>query len=93
MSGFRCYVKISQPCRDSGSLSARPENLASRKLSHELSTVMGDVIQLVTFIKSQALNSSLLNQMYSDMGSEYEYLLYYTSRESATETVRNTCRS
>ncbi|XP_042228049.1 zinc finger BED domain-containing protein 5-like [Homarus americanus] len=55
------------------------ENLASRKLSHELNSVMEDVIKIVNFIKSSALNSRLFNQMCSDMGSEYEHLLYYSA--------------
>ncbi|KAG7161284.1 ZBED8-like 6 [Homarus americanus] len=44
-----------------------------------LNSVMEDVIQIVNFIQSSALNSRLFNQMCSDMGSEYEHLLYYSA--------------
>lgn len=52
------------------------ENLAFQKLSRELNPVV-DVIQIVNFIKSAALNSVLFSQMFSDMGSKYEHFLYY----------------
>ena len=53
------------------------ENLASKKLSHEFQKVMQEVIQVVNFIKSRALNSRLFAQMCSDFGYHIN-LLYYS---------------
>ncbi|XP_076062445.1 protein FAM200B-like [Oratosquilla oratoria] len=48
-------------------------------MSIELNTVMVDMIQIVGFIRSSALNSRLFNQMCSDIQLEFEHLLYCSS--------------
>ncbi|XP_076049324.1 SCAN domain-containing protein 3-like [Oratosquilla oratoria] len=77
--GFTARVKQVNPTVIVTHCLLHRENLASRKMSIELNTVMEDVIQIVNFIKSLALNSRLFSQMCSDMQSEYEHLLYYSS--------------
>ena len=54
------------------------ENIASKKLSHEFQKVMQEVIQVVNFIKSRALNSRLFAHMCSDFGCDHINLLYYS---------------
>ena len=77
--GFTARVKQVNPTVIVTHCLLHRENLASRKMSLELNTVIEDVIQIVNFVKSSALNSRLFSQMCSDMGSEYEHLLYYSS--------------
>ncbi|XP_068250344.1 SCAN domain-containing protein 3-like [Palaemon carinicauda] len=77
--GFTARVKQVNPTVIVTHCLLHRENLASGKMSLELNAMMGDVIQIVNFIKLSALNSRLFNQMGSDMGSEYAHLLYYSS--------------
>ncbi|GMH35000.1 hypothetical protein BSKO_02861 [Bryopsis sp. KO-2023] len=55
------------------------ENLAAKRLSDDLGGVMQDVIVIVNYIKSSALNSRLFEQMCIDFGSEYKHLLFYSN--------------
>ncbi|XP_076043774.1 SCAN domain-containing protein 3-like [Oratosquilla oratoria] len=76
--GFTARVKHVNPTVIVTHCLLHRENLASRKMLIKLNTVMKDVIQIVNFIKSSALNSRLFSQMCSDMKIDYEHLLYYS---------------
>jgi len=54
------------------------ENLATRTIQLELFSVLQDVIQIVNFIKSRALNSRIFHAMCDEMGSQYVNLLYHS---------------
>jgi hypothetical protein len=46
---------------------------------------MNDIIQIVNFIKKISLSNRILNQMYSDFGSEYDHLLFYSEVRQLSE--------
>lgn len=54
------------------------ENLATRTIQPEFFSVLQDVIQIVNFIKSRALNSRIFHAMCDEMGSQYVNLLYHS---------------
>ena len=54
------------------------ENLATKTIQEELYLVLKDVISMVNFIKSKALNSRIFNAMCDEMGSQYKSLLYHS---------------
>ncbi|XP_066945206.1 zinc finger MYM-type protein 6-like [Macrobrachium rosenbergii] len=60
--GFTARVKQVNPTVIVTHCLLHRENLASRKMSLELNTVIEDVIQIVNFVKSSALNSRLFNE-------------------------------
>ena len=76
--GFTARVKQENPNVVIVHCLLHRENLASKKLSHEFQKVMQEVIQVVNFIKSRALNSRLFAQMCSDFGCDHINLLYYS---------------
>ena len=53
------------------------ENLTAQHLSPALSAVMQEIITVVNFIKSSAVNSGPFEQMCVDFGSEFQHLLFY----------------
>jgi hypothetical protein len=51
------------------------EALVAKKISPELDKVLKEVVTVINFIKSRALNSRLFSQLCNNMGSNYENLL------------------
>ncbi|KFM77863.1 SCAN domain-containing protein 3, partial [Stegodyphus mimosarum] len=54
------------------------QNLASKKLSPELCIVLDEIVAVVNFIKSRALNCRIFRELCFEFGAEYEHLLYYS---------------
>lgn len=54
------------------------ENLATNAIQPDLNAVLQDVIGMVNYIKSKALNSRLFRAMCEDFQSEYLNLLYHS---------------
>ena len=76
--GFTAQVKQENPSVGIVSCLLRRENLASRKLAHELRKVLQEIIQVVNFIKARPLNSPLFAKMCSNVGSEHIHQLYHS---------------
>jgi hypothetical protein len=53
------------------------ESLVSRSLSKELGDVLTEVVKMVNFVKSSALNSRLFKALCEDMGADYKQLLLH----------------
>ncbi len=53
--------------------------LACKTLLHTFLNVLDNVIKLVNFIKSSALDTRLIKSLCTDLHAEYTYLLFYTS--------------
>ena len=76
--GFTARVKEINPTVLISHCFVHGENLASRRLSAELGTVMQDVIHIVNFIKAKSLNSRLSEKLCEDFNAEYRHLLYFS---------------
>ena len=74
--GFVTEVKKKNPAIIIVHCLLHRENLASQKLSGELSEVLKDVVSIVNFIKARALNTRLFNELCEEMGSEFKNLLF-----------------
>ena len=77
--GFTAQVKQVNPNVDVVHCLLHCENLAARHLSPDLSAVMQEVVAVVNFINSSAVNSRLFEQMSADFGSELQHLLFYSN--------------
>ena len=76
--GFVTEVKKKNPAIMIVHCLLHRENLASQKLSGELSEVLKDVVGIVNFIKARALNTRLFNELCQEMGSEFKKLLFHS---------------
>ena len=76
--GFVSYVKEVNPNIIITHCMIHREALVARELQPELHAVMKDVIKIVNYIKSSALNSRLFESLCNDIGSEHVHLLYYS---------------
>ena len=77
--GFVGRVKEINPDIRSVHCVLHRQNLASKRLSPELNAVMNTAVEIVNFIKSNAANSRLFQQMCKDYEATYLHLLYFSS--------------
>ncbi|XP_022182264.1 zinc finger MYM-type protein 6-like, partial [Myzus persicae] len=78
ISGFKAEVmKVSPDIRFVHCIIHR-ENLTFRKIGCELNSIMNDVVSMVNFVKTRALNSRLFKILCEDMGSNHNTLLFHT---------------
>jgi len=73
--GFTARFKEVNPNVQVGHCLIHRENLAAQHLSRDLSAVMQEVVDVVNFIKSSAVNSRLFEQMCVDLGSQFQHLI------------------
>ena len=78
LSGFTTRVKEVAPESESTHRVIHQEMLASRKMSLELNNVMNGVVKVINYIKANALNSHLFEQLCEEMDAEHKRLLLYT---------------
>ena len=76
--GFASYVKEVNPNIIITHCMIHREALVALDLQPELYTVMQDVIKMINYIKSSALNSRLFESLCNGIGSEHVHLLYYS---------------
>ncbi|XP_066941067.1 SCAN domain-containing protein 3-like [Macrobrachium rosenbergii] len=77
-SGFKVRVKaINSKVKHMHCMIHR-QALAAKTLPTELKEVLDDMVKMVNFVKSSALNSRLFRLLRSDLDSTHETLLYYT---------------
>ena len=76
--GFTARFKEVNPNVQVGHCLIHRENLAAQHLSRDLSAVMQEVVDVVNFIKSSAVNSRLFEQMCVDLGSQFQHFLFYS---------------
>ena len=55
------------------------ENLVGQHLSLDLSAVMKEVVDVVNFIQASAVNTRLFEQLFVDLGSQFQHLLFYSN--------------
>jgi len=77
--GFTVRVKQVNPYVQVVHCLLHRENLATKHLSPDLSAVMQEVVDVVNFIKSSAVNSRLFEQMCVNLGSQFQHLLFYSN--------------
>uniref|UniRef100_UPI00358E6478 zinc finger BED domain-containing protein 5-like n=1 Tax=Myxine glutinosa TaxID=7769 RepID=UPI00358E6478 len=77
-SGFHALVRNLSPGIMSVHCLIHWQALASNTLPSHLQDVLEQVIKIVKYVKSSALNSRLLKQLCTEMDSEHKNLLYYT---------------
>ncbi|XP_060873903.1 SCAN domain-containing protein 3-like [Metopolophium dirhodum] len=78
ISGFKAEVmKVSPDIRFVHCIIHR-EHLTFRKIGCELNSIMNDVVSMVNFVKTRALNSRLFKILCEDMGSNHNTLLFHT---------------
>ena len=76
--GFTAWVKQVNPNVQVVYCLPHCENLAAQHLSLELSIVMQEVVAVVNFIKSSAVNSHLFKTCVN-LRSEFQHLLFYSN--------------
>uniref|UniRef100_UPI00358E3DDC zinc finger BED domain-containing protein 5-like n=1 Tax=Myxine glutinosa TaxID=7769 RepID=UPI00358E3DDC len=77
-SGFQALVRNLSPGIISVHCVIHRQALASKTLPSHLQDVLEQVIKIVNYVKSSALNSRLFKQLCTEMDSEHKNLLYYT---------------
>ena len=78
-SGFQTLVKHRAPLVTGVHCFIHREALASKTLPDQLHVVFKDLIKLINYMKSSALNTRLFKKFCQDMDSDFDVLLYYTS--------------
>ncbi len=53
------------------------ESLATKKMSVELNSVLSEVVKIVNYVKTNALNSRIFTALCDDMGSDHKQLLLH----------------
>uniref|UniRef100_UPI00358ED38C zinc finger BED domain-containing protein 5-like n=1 Tax=Myxine glutinosa TaxID=7769 RepID=UPI00358ED38C len=77
-SGFQALVRNLSPGIISVHCLIHWQALASKTVPSHLQDVLEQVIKIVNYVKSSALNSRLFKQLCTEMDSEHKNLLYYT---------------
>ena len=86
-SGFQKKVQELAPQAKGTNCVSHRYALASKTLPSFLQNVLGSVIKIVNYIKSVHLNTRLFNQLYKDVNSKLEALLFYTSIRGSPEAM------
>ena len=77
--GFNARVKQANPNVEVVHCLLHREDLAAQHLWLDLLAVMQEVVAVVNFIKSSAVNSCLFKQMCIDFESEFQHFLFYSN--------------
>ena len=78
ISGLIARVKEVAPECESTHCVIHREMLASRKMLPELNSVLNDVIKVINYVKANALNSRLFEQLWDEMDEAHKRLLLHT---------------
>ena len=77
-SGFRARVKRVNPVSKHNHCMIHRYALASKTLPSHLKLVLDDIVTMVNFIKSSALNTRVFRLLCQEIDSDHENLLFYT---------------
>ena len=77
-SGFRARVKRVNPVSKHNHCMIHRYALASKTLPSHLKLVLDDIVTMVNFIKSSALNTRMFRLLCQEIDSDHENLLFYT---------------
>ena len=78
-SGYQSRVKKLAPQTKGIHSIIHRSALASKTLPASLQKVLEPVIKIVTYVKTQALNTRLFKELCKDMNADHEILLFYTA--------------
>ncbi|KAI6656026.1 hypothetical protein LOD99_1760 [Oopsacas minuta] len=77
-SGFRARVKTVNPVSKHNHCMIHRYALASKTLPSDLKLVLDDVVTMVNFIKSSALNTRVFRLLCQELDIDHQNLLFYT---------------
>ena len=77
-SGFQTRIKHESPDTKTLHCMIHRQSPATRTMPQELICVLVDVVYMVNFIKSSALNTRLFKLLCQDLDAKYETVLFHT---------------